>query len=114
MSSFDIFAPAWEVDRSPSLHVQQWLGAPLYFLNERWYYAWQAGVKQSTALMIIVLNQLRAPTTVRISGDASVTGQIRGGKRLELHFPDRMVLIANHQVLYSANLPAVLTCPDIH
>lgn len=64
--------------------------------------------------MIIVLNQLRAPTTVRISGDASVAGQIRGGTRLELHFPDRMVLIANHQVCPEGDILAVLTCLDLH
>lgn len=97
-----------------SLHVQQWLGAPLYYLNKQWYHTWQAGVKQSTALMIIVLNQLRAPTTVRITGEASITGQIHGGKRLQLDFPDRMVLVANHQVLLSADLLAVLTFSDLH
>ncbi|KAF2159893.1 hypothetical protein M409DRAFT_70776 [Zasmidium cellare ATCC 36951] len=84
--------------RDAILHVQQWLGAPLYFLNGRWYHAWQAVVKQSTALLILGFNQVCAPTTVRIGGDASVAGQIRGGKRLQLDFPDRMVLIANHQI----------------
>ena len=39
---------------------------------------------------------------IRVSGDASVAGQIRQTEdgRLECHFPDRMVLIANHQVSY--------------
>lgn len=37
---------------------------------------------------------------VRISGDASVAGQMRktSDGRVEFSFPDRMVLIANHQV----------------
>jgi lysocardiolipin and lysophospholipid acyltransferase len=37
---------------------------------------------------------------VRISGDESVKGQLRKTKdgRLECDFPDRMVMIANHQV----------------
>lgn len=37
---------------------------------------------------------------VRISGDASVSGQLRktADGRLECHFPDKMVMIANHQV----------------
>jgi len=37
---------------------------------------------------------------VRISGDASVAGQLRKTPdgRVECHFPDRMVMIANHQV----------------
>jgi hypothetical protein len=37
---------------------------------------------------------------VRISGDASVAGEVRKTKdgRVECHFPDRMVMIANHQV----------------
>lgn len=88
-----------KADKYLSLHVQQWLGAPLYFVNDRWYHTWQAGVKQSTALLLLALNQLVAPVTVRISGDATVTGQIRGGKRLLFDFPDRMVLLANHQVI---------------
>ena len=49
---------------------------------------------------------------VRISGDASVAGELRKTKdgRVECHFPDRMVMIANHQacmpfmVLNSANV----------
>jgi hypothetical protein len=37
---------------------------------------------------------------VRISGDASVAGQLRktSDGRVECEFPDRMVMIANHQV----------------
>lgn len=37
---------------------------------------------------------------VRLSGDASVAGQLRKTQdgRVECHFPDRMVMIANHQV----------------
>jgi hypothetical protein len=37
---------------------------------------------------------------VRLSGDASVAGQLRKTPdgRVECHFPDRMVMIANHQV----------------
>ena len=49
-----------------SLHVQQLLGLPLYWLNRRWYHAWQAVVKESTALLLLGLNQMRAPTTARI------------------------------------------------
>ncbi|KAK4501177.1 hypothetical protein PRZ48_006983 [Zasmidium cellare] len=111
-SRFDIFEPAGPSSEPPpktslaqtcltvgaTLHVQQWLGAPLYFLNDRWYFNWQKVVKQSTALLLLGLNQLLSPTTVRISGDASVAGQIRGGKRLQLDFPDRVVITANHQI----------------
>lgn len=47
---------------------------------------------------------------VKISGDESVTGQIRsttdGATGVELAFPERIVLIANHQV--GKNLALVL------
>jgi hypothetical protein len=38
---------------------------------------------------------------VRVSGDASVAGQLRktADGRVELHFPERLVMIANHQVI---------------
>lgn len=81
-----------------SLHAQQWLGAPLYLINRRWYYAWQVSVKESTALLLLGLSQIRAPTTARVSGDADIMAQIRVGKTPLFDFPDRMVLIANHQV----------------
>lgn len=39
---------------------------------------------------------------MKVSGDESVVGQIRkmedGGAGVELAFPERMVLVANHQV----------------
>ena len=37
---------------------------------------------------------------VRVSGDASVAGQLRktADGRVELQFPERLVMIANHQV----------------
>lgn len=38
---------------------------------------------------------------IRISGDESVSGQIkqRADGRVQFSFPDRLVMIANHQVI---------------
>ncbi|RYO63352.1 hypothetical protein AA0113_g6085 [Alternaria arborescens] len=82
------------------LHFQQWLGGPIYLLNRKCFYAWQAVVKESTALLLISLNQWIAPCSAKISGDASVRGQIRKTSSgwVHLDFPDRLVLIANHQI----------------
>ncbi|USW52985.1 Putative phospholipid/glycerol acyltransferase [Septoria linicola] len=82
------------------LHAQQYFGLPLYWLNKKLYYHWQAAVKESAALLLLGLNQWRAPTTVNISWDASVEGQIRWSETGKAMFdaPDRMVLLANHQI----------------
>ncbi|OAL42539.1 putative acyltransferase [Pyrenochaeta sp. DS3sAY3a] len=82
------------------MHCQQWLGAPLYLWDQKSFYDWQAIVKESTALLLLGLNQWRAPSRAMISGDLSVKEQIKklpNGK-VALDFPDRIVLIANHQI----------------
>lgn len=72
----------------------------MYFINKDIYYAWMALTKQSFGLLVTTMTQWWSPTVVRISGDASVAGQLRKTEdgRLECDFPDRIVLIANHQV----------------
>jgi hypothetical protein len=59
-----------------------------------------AMTKRSFGLTITLMTQIWGPTTIRISGDDSVAGQIKlqpdGVVRFE--FPERLVLIANHQV----------------
>jgi hypothetical protein len=59
-----------------------------------------AMTKRSFALTTTVMTQIWGPTMIRVSGDASVAGQIKptsdGG--VEFNFPERIVMIANHQV----------------
>lgn len=80
--------------------ITQFLGAPLYLVNRDLYYAYMALTKQSFGIVVTTMTQWWSPTTVRISGDESVKGQLHKTKdgRLECDFPDRMVMIANHQV----------------
>ncbi|KAF7502325.1 hypothetical protein GJ744_006026 [Endocarpon pusillum] len=83
-----------------AVNLSQFLGAPLYLINENWYNAWIALTKQSIGILTTTLTQYWAPTVVRVSGDKSVRGQLvstsNGG--LRCLFPQRMVLIANHQI----------------
>lgn len=83
-----------------SINVSQILGTPLYLINEDWYNAWIAFTKQSFGVLTMGLTQAFAPTTVVVSGDASVRGQLQQSVdgNLKLKFPERMVLIANHQI----------------
>ena len=57
-------------------------------------------MKKCAAILLLGLNQWRAPVTVQISNDASIKGQIRktSDGTLVLDFPKRIVLMANHQV----------------
>ena len=56
--------------------------------------------KQYFGIVATTMTQWWAPTVIRVSGDESVRGGLRksGDGRLECDFPERMVLIANHQV----------------
>ena len=56
--------------------------------------------KQSFGIFATTLTKWWAPTVIRISGDSSVAGQLHrtADGRVECHFPDRLVMIANHQV----------------
>lgn len=91
----------WELTRGfDSICVTQLIGAPLYFVNRGLYYDFMANTKRSFGITISLMTQIWGPTTIRISGDESVAGQIKqtanGG--VQFSFPERMVLIANHQV----------------
>ncbi len=85
-----------------TIHATQLLGSPLYLFNKDFYYAYMALTKQSFGLFIITITQWFSPTMVRVSGDRSVRRQMRQTEdgRLEMAFPERLVMIANHQ-LYS-------------
>ncbi|KAL2195122.1 acyltransferase-domain-containing protein [Corynascus similis CBS 632.67] len=56
--------------------------------------------KQSFGLLITTMTHWWGPTTIRISGDASVADQIRKTEDglVEFSFPERMIMIANHQI----------------
>lgn len=78
----------------------QLVGAPLYWYDREWYYAYMAVTKQSFALLSMSITQWWGPTKIRMSGDESVAGQIHQTPdgRVEFSFPERLVLIANHQI----------------
>jgi len=82
------------------IYGTQLLGSPLYFYDKNLFYAYMAITKQSFGILVTTVTQWWTPTVVRISGDASVAGQLRvtPDGRVECRFPDRVVLIANHQV----------------
>lgn len=82
------------------MHITQWLGVPLYFYDKDWYYAWMALTKSHFTLVIVSVQAWWAPTLIRISGDASVRGQLQktSDGRLECDFPERIILLSNHQV----------------
>lgn len=82
------------------IHVTQILGSPLYFFNKDYYYAYMALTKRSFGLLITTMTQWFSPTLIRVSGDASMRGQLKqtSDGRLETTFPERLVLMANHQL----------------
>ncbi|KAK3896780.1 hypothetical protein C8A05DRAFT_39670 [Staphylotrichum tortipilum] len=83
-----------------AIHASQLIGAPLYWINRRLYYAYMSLTKQSFGLLIATMTHWWGPTTIRISGDASVANQIRKTEDglVEFSFPERIVMIANHQI----------------
>ena len=85
---------------SSSIHLTQLVGAWLYWVNHDIYDAWMAVTKQNFGILITTLTHWWSPTVIRISGDKSVAGQIKKTRdgRVEFNFPERMIMIANHQV----------------
>jgi len=85
---------------STSTHITQFLGVPLYWVNRDLYDAYMTLTKESFGLCITTMTQWWSPTTIRISGDASVADQIRKTRdgRVEFAFPERLVMIANHSI----------------
>ena len=73
---------------------------PLYFYNKDYYYAYMAFSKQQFGLVINTITQWFCPTVIRISADEAVADEMRltEDSRLECSFPNRMVMMANHQV----------------
>jgi len=60
-----------------------------------------AMTKQHFGIVVTTMTYWWAPVKMRISGDASVRGQMRktADGRIETDFPERLVLISNHQVV---------------
>jgi hypothetical protein len=83
-----------------SISLTQYVGAPLYFCNKDMFYAWMATTKRYCAVVAVTMTYWWAPVKVRISGDESVAGQLgtTPDGRLECNFPQRMILMSNHQV----------------
>ena len=85
------------------LFVTQCFGLPLYYLGYTdYWHSYMVGTKQGFGLVITSVTQWFSPTVIRVSGDASVRGQLKVTEdgRLETDFPHRLVMITNHQ-LYS-------------
>ncbi|KAG8630986.1 hypothetical protein KVT40_000126 [Elsinoe batatas] len=82
------------------IHSSQILGIPLYWIDRDQYYTWMAVTKQHFGLLITTMTQWWSPTIVRISGDSSMAGQLHVTPegRVECAFPERLVLVANHQI----------------
>lgn len=86
--------------QKPSIHGAQLLGSPLYLYNKDFFYAYMALTKQYFGLFVTTGTQWFSPTVIRISGDSSIDGQLKqcADGRLECDFPERIVLVANHQI----------------
>jgi 1-acyl-sn-glycerol-3-phosphate acyltransferase len=89
----------------PAGHIKyggfsQILGAPLYWINNDYYYAYMALTKQSFGIIGTAITRWFAPTKVRVSWDKELRGQFRKTStgRLETTFPERLVYVSNHQV----------------
>ena len=74
--------------------------------------------KELFGLVVNSVTQWFTSTTIRISGDASVRGQLKLTKdgRLETDFPERLILLANHQVrlVWCMLMPRAKLKTDLH
>ena len=82
------------------IHTTQLICSPLYFLSRKWFYYYIRYTKEQFGILMTSITQWFTPTLIRVNGDESVRGQLQQTKdgRLVTHFPDRIILIANHQI----------------
>lgn len=91
---------SWFMGTAVCIVATQLIGAPLYWINRDYYYAYMALTKQSFGIVLTCITQWFSPTTVRVSWDPELQDQFQLGPngQLETKFPERLVLISNHQV----------------
>ena len=82
------------------IHTNQLIMALFYFVNKTYFNAFMTYTKQQFGIVISTVTQWFTPTLIRVSGDASVAGQITRSRdgRLVTKFPERLVLMSNHQI----------------
>ncbi|KAK9473224.1 acyltransferase-domain-containing protein [Dipodascopsis tothii] len=82
------------------INFTQLLGVPVWAVSRDGYHAYVDYTKQSFGLLVTTMTQWWSPTPVHVVGDSSVRGLITRTEdgRLETHFGERVVLIANHQI----------------
>ncbi|KAJ9612493.1 hypothetical protein H2200_004090 [Cladophialophora chaetospira] len=83
-----------------AIHATQFIGAPLYWINRDYYYAYMALTKQSFAIVGIAGTRWFAQTKVRVSWDKGLRGQFHKtpAGRMETTFPERLIYLSNHQI----------------
>lgn len=83
-----------------AISASQFIGAPLKFVDPKFYDHYMAWTKESFAVLVTTITQWWAPTIVRVSGDESMKGQlfVMDDGTLKCNFPHRLVLMANHQL----------------
>lgn len=90
----------WTLSVIVNIHTTQILGSPVYFIDKDLFYSYMAWTKMSFGIVITTVTAWFSPTKIRVSGDNTVRGQLVKTEdgRLRTKFPERLVLIANHQI----------------
>ncbi|KAF2720100.1 acyltransferase-domain-containing protein [Polychaeton citri CBS 116435] len=83
-----------------STFLSGFIGAPLKFIDPKFYESYMAWTKESFAVLVATITQWWSPTIVRVSGDESMSGQLfqMDDGSLKCNFPHRLILMANHQL----------------
>jgi len=83
-----------------AISASQFIGAPLKFIDPKFYEAYMAWTKESFAVLMTTITQWWAPTVVRVSADDSMKGQLflMDDGTLKCNFPHRLILMGNHQL----------------
>ena len=91
---------SWFMATAVSVVTTQLIGAPLYWINQDYYYAYMALTKQSFGIHITAITEWFSPTTMRVSWDDGLQGQfkLRSDGKLDTRFPERLIFMANHQI----------------
>jgi 1-acyl-sn-glycerol-3-phosphate acyltransferase len=87
--------------QSAALNFSQFLSLLLWPFSHSYYHSYIKHTQRCFGILLVAINQFFAPSNFVITVDKSAAGVLKqswNGAKVELDMPERLILIANHQI----------------
>ncbi|RIA82640.1 acyltransferase-domain-containing protein, partial [Glomus cerebriforme] len=87
--------------QSAALNFSQFLSLLLWPFSHSYYHSYIKHTQRCFGILLVAINQFFAPSNFVITLDKSAKGVLKqswNGAKVELDMPERLILIANHQI----------------